>query len=217
MFWVLWRTGAANLFNSINGNQRANKTGSTYSSNSDRSHSRPPRKAYGRLSSESDDAQAPRTDYVPAPVAQLIDLDGTTTPDTNCDRYCGDGEGNGNDGYLITPGSSFACDSISNNSANNNQCDDYNNAEQYHQSGGLQLAHRIISVGVFNSVNCEGLEDPPSNVVAADVNRNHTDSCSVADLELDSGSTLPRLQAMACSDDDDYGIDSAINRTLHEQ
>ncbi|XP_058063185.1 uncharacterized protein LOC131213207 [Anopheles bellator] len=147
----------------------------------ERSNPRPPRKAYGRLSSESDDAQS-----VPSPV-KLIDLDdGTNSPatadlGTYYDRCCsdGDGEGNGND-------SCFGYDSISNN---NNRCEDYNTQQQPQ----LQLAHRIISVSVVNS---RVSADPSSNVAADVRNRNHTDSCSVEEA-------LPRLQAMACSDDDD--------------
>ncbi|XP_059619773.1 zinc finger protein 646 [Phlebotomus argentipes] len=74
MFWILRRTGAANFFNSINNNY-SSKANTISSHNSDKNNPRPPRKAYGRLSVESDDNSSMRRDMPAATETSLIDFD----------------------------------------------------------------------------------------------------------------------------------------------
>ncbi|XP_055381686.1 homeobox protein 2-like [Condylostylus longicornis] len=55
MFWILRRTGAVNFFNSLN-NNCASKSNFNHNNNNEKNIKRPERKAYGRLSMDSDDA-----------------------------------------------------------------------------------------------------------------------------------------------------------------
>uniref|UniRef100_A0A336LJD1 CSON002940 protein n=1 Tax=Culicoides sonorensis TaxID=179676 RepID=A0A336LJD1_CULSO len=63
MFWILRRTGAVNLFNSINSNYTS-KNGGTFNSIADKPNTRPPRKAYGRLNMEPDEKSAKKISIV---------------------------------------------------------------------------------------------------------------------------------------------------------
>uniref|UniRef100_A0A182YH83 Uncharacterized protein n=1 Tax=Anopheles stephensi TaxID=30069 RepID=A0A182YH83_ANOST len=215
MFWILRRTGAVNLFNSINGNGNAAKTGSNSSSNnSERSNPRPPRKAYGRLSGEPDDAQSlqrsTRYDVTsggsPAQPysGKLIDLEGTagTVPSGGygCEQQL-NGNGSCCNGY-----------GYSNHNHNSNIIN--NNHEHSNQPAGWVQAvgpHPDDLAGPCMSTGGTTFDDTDDE---EDVNRNHSNYNETdSELELDGKikeqrleeRAMARLHAIALSDDDDYG------------
>ncbi|XP_053678307.1 uncharacterized protein LOC128728698 [Anopheles nili] len=197
MFWILRRTGAVNFFNSINGN--AAKTGSNHSNNAERSNPRPPRKAYGRLSGESDDVQShQRSRYgeVVTPSAgcsgQLIDLEGDAAGSGA--GACGPCDEQAN---CLVYGCAGSTGSGSNTSNTSNTLNNNNIPVQQHpwtQTGEAGL-----------NGNDTDLEE--------DVNRNHSNYNETdSELELDGKikeqrleeQALARLHAIALSDDDEY-------------
>ncbi|XP_050071351.1 uncharacterized protein LOC126559262 [Anopheles maculipalpis] len=224
MFWILRRTGAVNLFNSINGN--AAKTGSNNSShNSERSNPRPPRKAYGRLSGESDDVQSlqrsARYDVTAAaPSAQgyggtLIDLEGNTAtgPSSTSTGYACEEQLNGNGpccngyGYINHNHNSNI---INNNHEPNNQT---SGAPGWLPAAGPTQPHGPAGpcMPTGGMINGDGTFDDTDD--DEDVNRNHSNYNETdSELELDGKikeqrleeQALARLHAIALSDDDDY-------------
>uniref|UniRef100_A0A182QM73 Uncharacterized protein n=1 Tax=Anopheles farauti TaxID=69004 RepID=A0A182QM73_9DIPT len=204
MFWILRHTGAVNLFNSINGNGSTAKTKSNQTTNnSERNNPRPPRKAYGRLSGDADDAQ-PRYDVTTAPTTpsqsgKLIDFDTTTGTAGGCEKHT--------------------------TSVNGSKCNSYGyNGNNVHQNGwpsSIQtVSHHIVPSWVTTPTTGEsgscgkmfvgdaGTDDEHDN------NRNHSNYNETdSEFELDGKikeqqleeQSLARLHAIALSDDDDYG------------
>lgn len=187
MFWILRRTGAVNFFNSINNNY-AVKGGSGSSSNADKNSSRPPRRAYGRLSVESDDVQSFRREAELND--NLIDVDGELSES----NY------NNNNNNHIT--------NINNNNNNNVLVKNQNKAVV----GSTATTTTTTMINgcpshLFPHDSC-GDDD-----CGADVNRNQSNCTETdSDLELDATikeqrleeQAISRLQAMALSDDDEY-------------
>ncbi|XP_053659664.1 ras guanine nucleotide exchange factor L [Anopheles marshallii] len=232
MFWILRRTGAVNLFNSINGNGNAAKTGSNNSSNnSERSNPRPPRKAYGRLSGESDDAQSvqrPRYDVTtPSPAqgysGKLIDFAGNTA-----EPNLASPNGPSSTGYRCDEqvnGNGLCCNGYgyNNNNKNNNHNSNMinNNHESNNQTNGNDWLEAMgpqplpNGAGPCMPTGSMAMDDGPFDDTdeEEDVNRNHSNYNETdSELELDGKikeqrleeQALARLHAIALSDDDDY-------------
>ncbi|XP_058127539.1 probable serine/threonine-protein kinase DDB_G0276461 [Anopheles ziemanni] len=231
MFWILRRTGAVNFFNSINGNGNAAKTGSIQSSNSERSNPRPPRKAYGRLSGDSDDVQALQqlrydastSQMAPPPPdgGKLIDLTegSATAPDATGNGCCSSNTG-------------FGCHNHVNNNNNYYYCNNY--GSNYSNGAASNAVNNNHTVNGVNSYNQHGVRHQPgvaegpyqptasastkANVgkgadCTEDVNQNHSNYNETdSEFELDSKITeqrleeqaLSRLHAMALAEEDDY-------------
>ncbi|XP_065085332.1 transcription factor mef2A [Ochlerotatus camptorhynchus] len=191
MFWILRRTGAVNFFNSINNNY-AVKGGSSSSSNADRNGSRPPRRAYGRLSVDADDAQSLRREAELND--NLIDVDG----ELNESNYA------------------------NNNNHNNNNNNNNNNSILVKNQNKAVVGSTATTTTTTKTTMINGCPShlfPHDNYYGdgdgddADVNRNQSNSNETdSDQELDATikeqrleeQALSRLQAMALSDDDEY-------------
>uniref|UniRef100_A0A182SEJ6 Uncharacterized protein n=1 Tax=Anopheles maculatus TaxID=74869 RepID=A0A182SEJ6_9DIPT len=183
-----------------------------------RSNPRPPRKAYGRLSGEPDDAQSlqrcSRYDVTgPAPSGtqgysgKLIDFEGGAAP---CEEQLnGNGPCCNGYGYI-------------NNNHNSNILN--NNHEHSNQTHGPDwLAAVGPAVPHANAgpcmINGDGTLDDTDD--DEDVNRNHSNYNETdSELELDGKikeqrleeQALARLHAIALSDDDDYGFFDCVCR-----
>uniref|UniRef100_A0A182FIW6 Uncharacterized protein n=1 Tax=Anopheles albimanus TaxID=7167 RepID=A0A182FIW6_ANOAL len=201
MFWILRRTGAVNLFNSINGNGNTAKTGSNHSNNSEKSKPRPPRKAYGRLSVESDDAQS-KTPTVAAYTAGQLGIMGYRGTSANCTTSANsNGDGNGNRGCMVTADTN-AHDTTGtirgvNHISNNNQPQSNG---QFGRTEHTRLQHTARHTSTASLTAQDVLDD----------NRNHG-SYGEIDLELELNinhiqrkQSLSQLHPMELSDDDDY-------------
>ncbi|XP_050099190.1 uncharacterized protein LOC126579691 isoform X2 [Anopheles aquasalis] len=214
MFWILRRTGAVNLFNSI-GNGNTAKTGSTHSNNSEKSNPRPPRKAYGRLSVESDDAQsrveakAPTVATYYAGQLGIPGYGGTSDnrikPTAN-QRITGDGNGNRvcratTDTSVVDSSTTRSVSHINNN---NNQSQSNGH---FGQTGPMVDRTRVHQASRHTSIASLTARDG----LDRDNNRNH-ENCGEIDgnmeLELDNHikqrQSLSQLHTMVLSDDDDY-------------
>nr|XP_040228802.2 probable cyclin-dependent serine/threonine-protein kinase DDB_G0292550 [Anopheles coluzzii] len=215
MFWILRRTGAVNLFNSINGNGNAAKTGSNHSSNSERSNPRPPRKAYGRLSGEPDDSQShqrARYDVTgssasPPYTVKLIDFDGAAGSETTAPGCaCGELQQLNGNSFCCT---GYACPESNNHNNNNNN--NYNSNILNNNHAGSNQTHGSMALNSVDNDDDDDGDDGGGG--AADINRNHSNyNDTDSELELDGKikeqrleeQTLARLHAIALSDDDDY-------------
>uniref|UniRef100_A0A182VT26 Uncharacterized protein n=1 Tax=Anopheles minimus TaxID=112268 RepID=A0A182VT26_9DIPT len=194
---------------------------------SKRSNPRPPRKAYGRLSGESDDAQSlqrSRYDVTTASSAQgysgkLIDFagdpagqhiagaNGPSSHGYSCDTQMND---NGY-GYINNNNNNnHNSNMINNNHESNNQTHGNDWHETLSPQPLLNGAGPCMSTG--NMVNGDGIFDDTDD--DEDVNRNHSNYNETdSELELDGKikeqhleeQALARLHAIALSDDDDYG------------
>uniref|UniRef100_A0A182M0D2 Uncharacterized protein n=1 Tax=Anopheles culicifacies TaxID=139723 RepID=A0A182M0D2_9DIPT len=197
------------------------------SKRSQRSNPRPPRKAYGRLSGESDDAQSlqrSRYDVTTPSTAQgysgmLIDFVGDSAgvngpPPSTTGCSCNE-QLNGNgpccNAYGYTNNNNHNSNMINNNHDSNNQT----NGTDWHQTVGPQPhmngAGPCMSAG-GNMVTDDGTYDDTDD--DEDVNRNHSNYNETdSEHELDGKikeqrleeQALARLHAIALSDDEDYG------------
>ncbi|XP_055322225.1 putative uncharacterized protein DDB_G0282133 [Sitodiplosis mosellana] len=106
MFWILRRTGAANFFTSINNNY-SSKSHTNNNNSYDKNSQRPPRKAYGRLSVDSDENCNRTTNSSNRPKYNnpfdeldnfdILDDSAKCSPNDNCNSNSATQERNDND------------------------------------------------------------------------------------------------------------------------
>ncbi|XP_053698245.1 uncharacterized protein LOC128745240 [Sabethes cyaneus] len=202
MFWILRRTGAANFFNSINNNYTA-KGGSSASGSADKHAPRPPRRAYGRLSVESDDAQSLRRDTELND--NLIDVDGELSVSNSINNN------NNNNNVLVKNQNKATPGGVG---GGNGKAD--GGGSRYGSNAGAATT-TTMATGKINGCSSHLFASPDGRYGPAtdddDVNRNQSNCYETdSDLELDATikeqrleeQAISRLQAMALSDDDEY-------------
>uniref|UniRef100_A0A182PL32 Uncharacterized protein n=1 Tax=Anopheles epiroticus TaxID=199890 RepID=A0A182PL32_9DIPT len=178
-----------------------------------RSNPRPPRKAYGRLSGESDDSQSlqrSRYDVTGPSAAQpytgkLIDFEGMPPSGPGCGQELPQTNGN------VSCCAGYGCtDSNSNNNNNNNNNNNSNLLNNNHAASNQPNGNGWLEDGGVDADD----DDDDGELGVGDVNRNHSNYNETdSELELDGKikearleeQALARLHAIALSDDDDYG------------
>uniref|UniRef100_A0A182K9I1 Uncharacterized protein n=1 Tax=Anopheles christyi TaxID=43041 RepID=A0A182K9I1_9DIPT len=189
------------------------------------SNPRPPRKAYGRLSGESDDSQSlQRSRYdvtgsaaAPTPyTGKLIDFEGMGPTGSDCASTampgCGCGElplVNGN-GPCCTGYGCTDSNTLNNNNNHNSNILNNNHAGSNQTNGhGSRMINGVVPHHVDTEDDDDGVDGDDE-----DINRNHSNyNDTDSELELDGKikeqrleeQALARLHAIALSDDDDYG------------